>query len=75
MTVLAFFKDPPYLEILLLISVGNLIAPIIWLRKYGGASNDPEIAGAAKDMRIELYLWLGAFVLQAIAFLLWLLNR
>ena len=75
MTVLAFFKDPPYLGILLLISVGNLIGPIRWLRKYRGASAHSDVASAAKDMRIELYLWLGAIVLQAIALLVWLFNR
>ena len=75
MTVLAFFKDPPYLEILLIISVLNLIGPIRWLRKYRNASDHPDVVKAAKDMLIELYLWLGAIVLQAIALLVWLFNR
>lgn len=75
MTVFAFFKDPPYLEILLLISVGNLIGPIRWLRKYRRLSDHPDVLRAEKDMRIELYLWLGAIVLQAIALLIWLFNR
>jgi len=75
MTVLAFIQHSPYLEILPLISAGNLIGPIRWLRKYRGVSDHPDVVRAAKHMRIELYLWLGALVAQAIALLVWLLNR
>ena len=75
MTAFAFFKDPPYLEILLLISVGNLIGPIRWLRKYRGVSDHPDVLKAAKDMRVELYLWLGTIVLQTTALLVWLFSR
>ncbi len=74
MTILAFLKDPPYLQILLLMSVLNLIGPIRWLRKYGRASDHPDVVRAGKDMRTELYFWLGAIVLQGVALFAWLLN-
>ena len=69
MTVFAFLIDPPYLKILLLISTLNLFGPIGWLRKYRHASDHPEVVKARKDMRLELYFWLGAIVLQATAWL------
>ena len=75
MTVFAFLVDPPYLEVLLVISVLNLIGPIGWLRKYRHASDHPEVVKAAKDMRIELYLWLGGIALQTIALLVWVFYR
>lgn len=45
------------------------------LRKYRHASDHPEVVKATKDMRIELYLWLGGIALQTIALLVWLFYR
>jgi len=74
-TVFAFFQDPTYLQVLLLFSVLNLSGPIGWLRKYRRASDHPEVVKAAKDMRIELYLWLGGIALQTIALLVSVFYR
>jgi hypothetical protein len=74
-TVFAFLVDPPYLEVLLGISVLILIGTIGWLRKYRHASDHPEVVKAAKDVRIELYLWLVGIALQTIALLVWLFYR
>ena len=72
-TVLAFFLDPSYLEILLFISILNLIGPIKWLRKYRDASlNHTEVLKAQKDMKVELYLWLGAIILEGSLLAIWL---
>ena len=75
MTIFAFLWDPPYLQILLIVSILNLIGPIRWLRKYGAiALNHAEILKGQKDMRLELYLWLGAIVAQAAAISIWLFR-
>ncbi|HEX8651575.1 MAG TPA: hypothetical protein VF708_12105 [Pyrinomonadaceae bacterium] len=73
MTVFAFFADPPFLEIILFVSILNLIGPIRWLRKYGGITlNNDDVLKAQKDMRVELYLWLSAIIMEAVALSVWL---
>ncbi len=61
------------MEILLFISILNLIGPIKWLRKYRDASlNHTEVLKAQKDMKVELYLWLGAIILEGSLLAIWL---
>ena len=75
-TVLAFFLDPPYLEVILFVSILNLIGPTRWLRKYGGASlNHAEVLEAKKDMKVDLYLWISATLLAGTLLIIWLFKR
>ncbi|HWN09263.1 MAG TPA: hypothetical protein VNO50_08355 [Pyrinomonadaceae bacterium] len=75
LTILAFLWDPPYLQLILIVSIINLAGPIRWLRKYGrGDLDHPEILKAQKDMKIELYCWLGAIIIQATAIIVWLVR-
>ncbi|HEY0762287.1 MAG TPA: hypothetical protein VGD61_07910 [Pyrinomonadaceae bacterium] len=74
-TVFSFFFDPTNLRVLLLFSVLTLSGPIGWLRKYRHASDHPEVVKAAKDVRIELYLWLVGIALQTTALLVSLFYR
>jgi hypothetical protein len=71
-----FTRNPGTITTALIISVLNLIAPIRWRKKYGGITlNDPDVMRAQKDMRLELYLWGGAILLEVIAWSVLWLNR
>ncbi len=72
LTIVAFLWDPSYLYVVLIVSIINLFGPIRWLRKYGrGDLDNAEIVKAQKDMKIELYFWLGAIIFQSIAIFIW----
>jgi hypothetical protein len=75
MTVFACLWDRPYLQVLVILSLLNLIAPVRWLRKYGGLGANSEIIKARKEMKIEFGLWLGASIFQAIAISIWLFRK
>jgi NADH:ubiquinone oxidoreductase subunit 6 (subunit J) len=75
MTVFACLWDRPYLQVLVILSFLNLIAPVRWLRKYGGLGANSEIIKARKEMKIEFGLWLAVSIFQAIAILIWLLRN
>jgi hypothetical protein len=68
-----FTRDPSLVTTALIISVLNLIGPIRWLKKYGGMTlADTDVIRAQKDMRLELYLWVGAILAEGIAWsILW----
>jgi hypothetical protein len=71
-----FTRNPGTITTALIISVLNVIAPIRWRKRYGGITlKDPDVMRAQKDMRLELYLWGGAILVEVIGwFVLWL-NR
>ena len=68
-----FTRNPGTVTTAMIISVLNVIAPIRWRKKYGGITvNDPDLLRAKKDMRLELYLWSGAILMEVIAWsVLW----
>lgn len=74
LTLWGFFtRTPSSVTTALIISVPSIIAPIRWRKKYGGITlDDPDVMRAQKDMRLELYLWTGALLVEIIAWsVLW----
>ena len=75
-TLGVFTKNPSLIVTALIISLLNLIGPIRWLQKYGGlTTDDADVCRAQKDMRLELYLWVGAVVAEVIGLSLFLWKR
>jgi predicted nucleic acid-binding Zn ribbon protein len=69
-------RNPGTVTTALIISVLNIIAPIRWRKKYGHiALHDGDLQRAQKDMKLELYLWGSAILVEAIAWSLLALTR
>ncbi|HEV2829253.1 MAG TPA: hypothetical protein VGW76_16770 [Pyrinomonadaceae bacterium] len=71
-----FTKNPSLIVTALIISLLNLIGPIRWLKKYGGLiTDDADASHAQKDMKLELYFWIGAVLAEAIGLSVFLWKR
>jgi len=69
-------RNPGTIVTAFVISVLNIVAPIRWRKKYGRVTlPDADLHRAQQDMKIELYWWGAAILLEFIVWSVLMLTR